>query len=163
MPSASTCRTWISLKASYFCVSVAHAQFMANWFEQSGLPARSLTGANTTEQRDDAVRSLRSGEIKLICTCDLFNEGVDIPEINTLLLLRPTQSPVIFFSSRLAVASGWPMARRVASFLDFVGLYAEGFRFDTLFRAITGQTRAQLKDAVEKWIRVTADGMLYPI
>jgi len=83
------------LKGIAFCVTVRHAQFMANWFEKSGLPARSLTGVNTPEQREDAIRDLQLGKIKLICTCDLFNEGVDIPEINTLLLLRPTQSPVI--------------------------------------------------------------------
>ena len=73
---------------------------------------------------------------------------MDIPEINTLLLLRPTQSPVIFqqqIGRGLRLADG----KESCLVLDFVGLYAEGFRFDTLFRAITGQTRAQLKDAVE--------------
>ena len=136
------------LKGIVFCVSVAHAQFMANWFEQSGLVARSLTGASSTAQRDDAIRRLRSGEVKLICTCDLFNEGVDIPEINTLLLLRPTQSPVVFqqqIGRGLRLADG----KDSCLVLDFVGLYAEGFRFDTLFKAITGQTRAQLTEALE--------------
>jgi superfamily II DNA or RNA helicase/HKD family nuclease len=136
------------LKGIVFCVSVAHAQFMASWFEQSGLPAVSLTGANSTEQREQAIRDLRSGKIKLICTCDLFNEGVDIPEINTLLLLRPTQSPVIF---QQQIGRGLRLADNKESclVLDFVGLYGEGFRFDTLLRAITGQTRAQLKDSVQ--------------
>lgn len=136
------------LKGIGFCVSVAHAQFMAAWFEKSGLPAVSLTGANSTEQREQAIRDLRSGKIKLICTCDLFNEGVDIPEINTLLLLRPTQSPVIF---QQQIGRGLRLADNKESclVLDFVGLYGEGFRFDILLRAITGQTRAQLKDSVQ--------------
>lgn len=135
------------LKGVVFCVSVAHAQFMATWFEKSGLAAVSLTGANSTEQREQAIRDLRSGRIKLICTCDLFNEGVDIPEINTLLLLRPTQSPVIF---QQQIGRGLRLAENKESclVLDFVGLYAEGFRFDILLRAITGQTRTQLKNSV---------------
>lgn len=136
------------LKGIAFCVSVRHAQFMANWFEKSGLPACSLTGANTQVQREDAIRDLQSGKIKLICTCDLFNEGVDIPEINTLLLLRPTQSPVIFqqqIGRGLRLADG----KDSCLVLDFVGQYSEGFRFDTLLRTITGLTRAELKESVE--------------
>jgi superfamily II DNA or RNA helicase/HKD family nuclease len=136
------------LKGVVFCVSVAHAQFMSVWFEQSGLPSCSLTGASSTEQREQAIRDLRSGKIKLICTCDLFNEGVDIPEINTLLLLRPTQSPVIFqqqIGRGLRLADG----KESCLVLDFVGLYGEGFRFDTLLRSITGQTRSQLKNSAE--------------
>lgn len=136
------------LKGIAFCVSVAHAQFMANWFEKTGLPACSLTGKSTPQQRDGAIQDLRTGKIKLICTCDLFNEGVDIPEINTLLLLRPTQSPVVF---QQQIGRGLRLAERKESclILDFVGLYGEEFRFDVLLRSITGQTRKQLKDAVE--------------
>jgi superfamily II DNA or RNA helicase/HKD family nuclease len=136
------------LKGIVFCVSVAHAQFMAGWCEQSGLPAVSLTGANSTEQREQAIRDLRIGKIKLICTCDLFNEGVDVPEINTLLLLRPTQSPVIF---QQQIGRGLRLADNKESclVLDFVGIYGEDFRFDVLLRAITGQTRSQLKNSVQ--------------
>ncbi|MBC7501608.1 MAG: DUF3427 domain-containing protein [Herminiimonas sp.] len=136
------------LKAVVFCVSVAHARFMASCFEQAGLRACSLTGANSTTERDQAIRDLRGGTIKLICTCDLFNEGVDIPEINTLLLLRPTQSAVIFqqqIGRGLRLSDG----KDSCLVLDFVGMVGDGFRFDTLLRSITGQTRAQLKDAVE--------------
>lgn len=136
------------LKAVAFCVNVAHAEFMATWFNKMGLPACSLTGKHTPQQRDSAIKELRTGKIKLICTCDLFNEGVDIPEINTLLLLRPTQSPVVF---QQQIGRGLRLADKKESclILDFVGLYGEEFRFDVLLRSITGQTRMQLKDAVE--------------
>lgn len=157
--NAMRCRTVITalqqyvsdlmqLKAIAFCVSVRHAEFVAAWFEKSGLPARSLTGTNTTEQRENAIRSLRSGEIKIICTCDLFNEGVDIPEVNTLLLLRPTQSPVIF---QQQIGRGLRLSEGKDSclVLDFVGQYSEEFRFDTLLRTITGLSRSQLKDSLE--------------
>lgn len=136
------------LKGIAFCVSVRHAEATANWFEKSGLPARSLTGTNTPEERENAIKSLRAGEIKLICTCDLFNEGVDIPEVNTLLLLRPTQSPVIYqqqIGRGLRLADG----KDSCLVLDFVGQYGEEFRFDTLLRTITGLSRSQLKQSVE--------------
>ena len=136
------------LKGIAFCVSVRHAEFMAAWFEKSGLPARSLTGSNTAEQREQAIRSLRSGQIKLICTCDLFNEGVDIPEVNTLLLLRPTQSPVIF-QQQIGRGLRFADGKDSCLVLDFVGQYGEEFRFDTLLRTITGLSRSQLKDSVE--------------
>ena len=136
------------LKAVVFCVNVAHARFMARCLEQAGLTACSLTGANSSTERDDAIRGLRAGTVKLICTCDLFNEGVDIPEINTLLLLRPTQSAVVF---QQQIGRGLRLSEGKDSclVLDFVGMYGDGFRFDTLLRAITGNTRAQLKDAVD--------------
>lgn len=122
---------------------------MADWFTRSGLPSVSLTGSHSKEQREQAIRALRQGELKLICTCDLFNEGIDIPEINTLLLLRPTQSPVIF---QQQIGRGLRLSDGKASclVLDFVGLCSEDFRYDRLLRSITGQTRAQLKNSMEQ-------------
>lgn len=136
------------LKGIAFCVSVRHAETMAAWFEKSGLSARSLTGANTPAERENAIKALRSGELKIICTCDLFNEGVDIPEVNVLLLLRPTQSPVVYqqqIGRGLRLADG----KENCLVLDFVGQYGEEFRFDILLRAITGLSRSQLKHSVE--------------
>lgn len=136
------------LKGVVFCVSVAHAQFMSAYFENAGLPSCSLTGQNSSQQREQAIVDLRAGKLKLICTCDLFNEGVDIPEINTLLMLRPTQSPVVFqqqIGRGLRLADG----KESCLVLDFVGIYGADFRFDILLRAITGQTRAQLRNSVE--------------
>jgi hypothetical protein len=136
------------LKGIAFCVSVRHAEAMAAWFTKSGLPARSLTGSNSPAERDDAIKALRSGDVKIICTCDLFNEGVDIPEVNTLLLLRPTQSPVVYqqqIGRGLRLADG----KESCLVLDFVGQHGETFRFDTLLRTITGLSRSHLKDSVE--------------
>lgn len=67
---------------------------MAEFFARSGVAAIALSGADSQEVRAAAVRKLRSGEIKVVCSCDVFNEeGVDIPEANAVFLLRPTQSP----------------------------------------------------------------------
>lgn len=136
------------MKGIAFCVGVDHAAYMANFFERAGLAARVLTGGNSQAERDKAIRSLRHGELKLICTCDLFNEGVDIPEVNTLLLLRPTQSPVVF---QQQIGRGLRLAEGKDSclILDFIGQYSEDFRFDTLLRAITGMTKARLHESVE--------------
>jgi superfamily II DNA or RNA helicase len=69
---------------------------MANCFTQAGLAAVALSGTDSQETRTEAVKQLRAGDLKVICSCDIFNEGVDIPEANAVFLLRPTQSPVIF-------------------------------------------------------------------
>jgi len=136
-----------TLKGLAFCVSVAHAIFMAEYFCRSGLPSVALTGADSQEGRAAAVQRLRSGELKIICSCDVFNEGIDIPETNAVFLLRPTQSPVIFqqqIGRGLRLAKG----KDACLILDFVGLHNANFRFDVLLRAITGMPRRQIENAV---------------
>lgn len=136
-----------ALKGLAFCVSVAHASFMADFFNRSGLPSVALTGTDSQEARTAAVQKLSRGELKMICSCDVFNEGVDIPDANAILLLRPTQSPVIFqqqIGRGLRLAKG----KDACLVLDFVGLYSNEFRFDVLLRSITGSSRRQIADAV---------------
>ncbi len=137
------------LKAVGFCISVNHAVFMADYFNKHKLPALAITGKHTQKERDQAISQLKQGTIKVIFTCDLFNEGVDIPDVNTLLLLRPTQSAVIF---QQQIGRGLRLAQDKASclVLDFVGSYSKEFRFDILLRTLTGQTRLALKESVEK-------------
>lgn len=136
-----------SLKGLAFCVSVAHADFMADFFCRSGLPAIALSGADSQDARTAAIQKLSGGQLKIICSCDVFNEGIDIPDANAILLLRPTQSPVIFqqqIGRGLRLAKG----KDVCLVLDFVGLYSNEFRFDVLLRSITGQNRRQIADSV---------------
>ncbi len=136
-----------ALKGLAFCVSVAHANFMADFFNRSGLPAVALTGADSQGARTTAVQQLSSGALKMICSCDVFNEGVDIPDANAIVLLRPTQSPVIFqqqIGRGLRLAKG----KEACLVLDFVALYSNEFRFDVLLRSITGSSRQQIADAV---------------
>lgn len=138
-----------ALKVLGFCVSVKHAEFMANYFSQRGLDSVSITGQHTQQEREKAIQNLQQGLIKVIFTCDLFNEGVDIPQINTILLLRPTQSPVIF---QQQIGRGLRLFNKKASclVLDFIGSYAQDFRFDHLYRSLTGLNRQAIKDSVEK-------------
>ncbi|MFA5017059.1 MAG: DUF3427 domain-containing protein [Methylobacter sp.] len=137
------------LKAIGFCISVRHAEFMAEYFNSHGLPSKSITGQHNQAERDHAINELKHGRLKVIFTCDLFNEGIDIPDVNTLLLLRPTQSPVVFQQQigrglRLSPGKGSCLV------LDFIGTYSQDFRFDVLLRTLTGQSRAAIKESVDK-------------
>jgi superfamily II DNA or RNA helicase/HKD family nuclease len=135
-------------KAIAFCVSVAHAQFMTAQFNKAGLPALCLTGQSTQAEREAAPVALARGDVCVLVTVDLFNEGVDIPAVDTLLLLRPTQSPVLFqqqIGRGLRLSNG----KESCLILDFVGQHSADFRFDHLLGQITGLNRRQLIDSVE--------------
>jgi superfamily II DNA/RNA helicase len=84
------------MRALGFCVSVEHAHFMASRFNAAGLAAEALSADSPREQRQDALRRLATGELRILFAVDLFNEGLDIPAIDTVLLLRPTESAVVF-------------------------------------------------------------------
>jgi superfamily II DNA or RNA helicase/HKD family nuclease len=137
------------LKAIGFCISVRHAEFMAEYFNSHGLPSKSITGQHNQAERDQAINELKHGKLNVIFTCDLFNEGIDIPGINTLLLLRPTQSPVVF---QQQIGRGLRLSPDKCSclVLDFIGTYSQDFRFDVLLRSLTGQSRMAIKDSVDK-------------
>lgn len=135
-------------KALVFCVSVAHAEFMTAWLNRAGLPAVCVVGTTSFDERRRAPQRLASGEVCALVTVDLYNEGVDLPLVDTLLLLRPTQSPVLFqqqLGRGLRLAPG----KEGCLVLDFVGQHRTDFRFDRLLSAITGLTRRELIDAVE--------------
>ncbi|MEW5848295.1 MAG: DUF3427 domain-containing protein [Myxococcota bacterium] len=79
-----------------FCCSTRHADYMAKFFTENGHPAASVHSEPSSAPRAESLRKLRDGSLEIICAVDVFNEGLDVPEINTVLMLRPTQSPVIF-------------------------------------------------------------------
>ncbi|HEY3323318.1 MAG TPA: DUF3427 domain-containing protein [Planctomycetota bacterium] len=134
-------------KALVFCVSVAHARFMTARFNANGIPAACVVGETPDDDRRRAPERLARGEVCALVTCDLYNEGIDLPSVNTLLLLRPTQSPVLF---QQQIGRGLRLyeGKQSCLVLDFVGRHRADFRFDRLFSAITGLTRTQLVDAV---------------
>ena len=79
-----------------FCVSVRHADFMARVFSEAGIAAVAVHSGPTTAPRHEALFDLARGALRVVFSVDMFNEGVDVPEIDTVLLLRPTQSPIVF-------------------------------------------------------------------
>jgi len=135
-------------RAIVFCVSVAHAEFMTDCLNRAGLPAACVVGATNLEDRRRAPQRLLSGALCALVTVDLYNEGIDLPMVDTLLLLRPTHSPVLFqqqIGRGLRLAPG----KESCLVLDFVGQHRIEFRFDRLLSSLTGLTRRELVNGVE--------------
>lgn len=137
------------IRALGFCVSVAHAHFMTERFQQAGLNAVTLSGETPKEQRNAALKALRSGELQVIFSVDLFNEGVDIPEVDTLLLLRPTSSATVFLQ-QLGRGLRRCDGKAVLTVLDFIGQHRKEFRYEGQFTSLTNLTRHRLTSAIEQ-------------
>jgi superfamily II DNA or RNA helicase/HKD family nuclease len=137
------------MRALAFCVSVEHAEYMAQRFNEAGIAARAITGKTDIDERRDVVRKLRTRDINVIATVDVFNEGVDIPEVDTVLLLRPTESATVFIQQ---LGRGLRLAdeKPGLTVLDFIGQQHRMFRFDTRLQALTGVPARKLADAVEQ-------------
>ncbi|NYH93252.1 superfamily II DNA or RNA helicase/HKD family nuclease [Actinopolymorpha rutila] len=138
-----------SMRALGFCVSVAHADYMADAFNKAGIPAQAVSGATGQRERENALNDLRDRRVNVLFAADLFNEGLDIPQVDTVLFLRPTESATIFLQQLgrgLRHASDKP----VLTVLDYVGHQHKNFRFDQRYSALTGATRRGLKHQIER-------------
>ncbi len=131
-----------------FCVSVEHAWFMAETFSKYGIPAVAVSGQSSRAERDTALRDLASNKVKVVFSVDLFNEGVDVPNIDVVLMLRPTESPVLFLQ-QLGRGLRRAQGKSLCTVLDFVGTHHKEFRFDRRYRALLNMTRRELESAVD--------------
>lgn len=138
-----------AMRALGFCVSVSHAEYMARVFTQAGVPASAVTGATPARDRDAAIADLGARRVNVLFTADLFNEGLDIPEVDTVLFLRPTESATIFLQ-QLGRGLRRAPGKAVLTALDFVGHHRREFRFDARYRALTGDTRRGLERQIER-------------
>ncbi|MEU2346727.1 DUF3427 domain-containing protein [Streptomyces sp. NPDC013082] len=138
-----------SMRALGFCVSVAHAYFMAKYFQRAGINARALSGETPRHERKAALDDLRTGSLQVIFSVDLFNEGLDIPDVDTLLLLRPTSSATVFLQ-QLGRGLRRTEDKAVLTVLDFIGQHRKEFRFEAQFRALTNLTRNRLLANIEQ-------------
>lgn len=136
------------IKGLGFCVSIKHAEFMANEFNQAGINSIALSGKSNDETRYNAIKNLESGKIKFIFTVDLYNEGIDIPCVNTELLLRPTDSLTIFLQ-QLGRGLRLFKNKECLTVLDFIGQSNKKFRFVDKFRALLGETRNSIQACIE--------------
>jgi superfamily II DNA or RNA helicase len=130
-----------------FCVTIEHAKFMAEKFCLAGLKAAYLTSENNINR--DKVRSqLLKMEINYLFVVDIFNEGIDIPEIDTVLFLRPTESLTIFLQQ---LGRGLRLAENkdCLSVLDFVGNSRPEYNFENKYRALIGKTSTTVKKEIE--------------
>jgi superfamily II DNA or RNA helicase/HKD family nuclease len=137
-----------SMRALGFCVSVAHAEFMARTFSEAGVPALAVSGATRIEARDRALQDLRDRRVNILFAADLFNEGLDLPDVDTVLFLRPTESATVFLQ-QLGRGLRRTPSKAVLTVLDFVGHQRKEFRFDLKLRALTGLTRRGLERDIE--------------
>ena len=131
------------MRALGFCVSVEHAKYMAERFNAAGISARAVSADTSAVDRREALRQLRDRELNVIFAVDLFNEGLDIPNVDTVLFLRPTESATVFLQQLGRGLRSAP-GKTVLTALDFVGHQRKEFRFDQRFRALTGLSRKEL-------------------
>lgn len=137
------------MRALGFCAGVGHAERMAAVFTEAGLPAEAVTGATPQDQRRAAVRRLRSGALRAVFAVDVFNEGVDVPEVDTVLFLRPTESATVFLQQ---LGRGLRRHRHKGhlTVLDLVGHVHRDYRYEARYRALLGGTRRQVMEAVQR-------------
>lgn len=127
------------VKGLGFCVSVEHAEFMCAHFNDRGIASMFLTGKTPDKERKTAQDRLVSGDVSFIFVVDIYNEGVDIPDVNTVLFLRPTESLTVFLQQLgrgLRLAEG----KECLTVLDFIGQANRKYNFEDKFAALLSNT-----------------------
>ena len=130
-------------RALGFCVSVEHARYMARVFSESGIPATAVWADTPEQDRRQALSDLAAGRVNVVFSVDLFNEGIDVPAINSLMMLRPTESPLLFLQ-QLGRGLRKSPNKTLCTVLDFVGHHRQEFRYDRRFQALLGGSRSQV-------------------
>lgn len=137
------------VKGLGFCVSIEHARFMADYFNTHSIPSMALTGNSSDEERSTAKQRLISGEIRFIFVVDIYNEGVDIPEVNTVLFLRPTESLTVFLQQ---LGRGLRLAenKECLTVLDFIGQANKKYNFEEKFAALLSNTTRSISREIKE-------------
>ena len=136
------------VKGLGFCVTVEHAKFMSHYFNAHQIPAMCLSGQSSSEERRMATNRLVSGEVRFIFVVDIYNEGVDIPEVNTVLFLRPTESLTIFLQQ---LGRGLRLAenKECLTVLDFIGQANRKYNFEDKFTALLSNTANSMQREIK--------------
>lgn len=135
------------VRAIGFCVTIEHAKFMAEKFSLAGFKANYLTSENNKE-REIIRNQLKNQEINYLFVVDIFNEGVDIPEIDTIIFLRPTESLTVFLQ-QLGRGLRLSEGKDCLTVLDFVGNARPEYDFENKFRALIGKTTTSVYKEIE--------------
>lgn len=136
------------LRAIAFCSNIRHAEELKARFVQQGYRAAVLTGTTSSELRRSARYELDAGQIQILCVVDIYNEGIDVPNVNTLFFFRPTESATVFlqqFGRGLRRAPG----KSELVVFDLSGRQSLQFRFDRRLRALLGHTPRQVRELVK--------------
>ncbi|MDD4347209.1 MAG: DUF3427 domain-containing protein, partial [Desulfitobacteriaceae bacterium] len=123
-----------------FCLTKKHAEFMAKVFNKAGIPSEFLIAESDDEVRDNVKRRLVTKEIQFVFVVDIYNEGIDIPEVNTVLFLRPTESLTVFLQ-QLGRGLRLSEGKEALTVLDFVGQAHKQYSFEERFKALLSKTR----------------------
>ena len=132
-----------------FCVSITHANFMARQFEQADIRARAITSKTSSTNRQQALGDLRDRKVSVLFTVDLFNEGIDIPAIDVVLMLRPIENATIF-PQQLGRGLRRTKDKDVLALPDFIGHQNKKIRFDLRYRNMLGRTRREPEVDIEQ-------------
>lgn len=137
------------MRALGFCVSVEHARYMSERFTAAGLPSEAIDGTTPPADRDDVLRRLRDRELCSVFSVEVLGEGVDVPDVDTILLLRPTDSATVFIQQ---LGRGLRRAEDKASVtvIDLIGQQHRSFRFDRRLEGLIDRRRGPLADQVER-------------
>ncbi len=136
-------------KALGFCCSVRHADYMASFFNERGVRSVAVHSGPTSAPRSHSLEKLSDGELDIVFAVDLFNEGVDLPDIDTVMMLRPTESRIVWqqqLGRGLRVAEGKDKLRVI----DYIGNH-RGFLLkpQTLFDL--GDAKSEIRDMLRQW------------
>lgn len=131
-----------------FCAGVKHAHFMAKKFREVGLDAEVLLGETPKELRDERQKKFRDGDLQFLFAVDVLSEGVDIPEINLVMFLRPTESLTVFLQ-QLGRGLRHSPGKDCLTVLDFVGQTHRKYRLDTKFTALLSKNRQRIDKEIE--------------
>jgi superfamily II DNA or RNA helicase len=137
------------MRALGFCVSVDHAKYMARAFTERGLPSAALWGETDSSERDSALRRLEQGELRCVFSVDVLGEGVDVPSVDTVLLLRPTESATVL-TQQIGRGLREHQNKATLTVVDLIGQQHRRFRFDTKLRALIDPRNGRLIDQVEQ-------------
>lgn len=146
------------MRALVFCVSVEHARHIQNLFQLAGINCELVLGETKESERHEIVSKLKSGALQAVVTVDVFNEGVDIPSVDTLIMLRPTESPVVFLQ-QLGRGLRLSDEKDVVNVFDFVGVHRAEYRSDIRLEAMTGVPRGRLQKAIEDGFPMLPSGI----
>jgi superfamily II DNA or RNA helicase/HKD family nuclease len=138
-----------SVKGIGFCVTIRHAEFMATQFTERGIPSEAFVSGVDNERCRELLMDLKSGRITFLFTVDKLSEGVDLPEVNTVLFLRPTESLTVFIQ-QLGRGLRHTPGKDCLTVLDFVGQAHRRYRIDTKIKALLPRHRFSIDKEVER-------------
>ena len=136
------------LKGLGFCVGIKHAIFMAEQFTQRGIPSAAIVSGVENGTCGQHLDDLKTGRLAFLFTVDKLSEGVDVPEVNTVLFLRPTESLTVFLQ-QLGRGLRHAPEKDCLTVLDFVGQAHRRYRADTKLKALLPRHRFSIDKEVE--------------